>query len=129
MGPSSVQSAQKAAVGYRVGGVPLFADKMWVGMSALSWAISHPSTHMCLQAESAIAPILMQLREVLFLWGILDPRANPSGEGMREGTLARTYRPPRCLDWRHLRLEKLKGEVEVSGKNLRKRFKAQINLY
>lgn len=73
LGPSSVQSAQNAAVGYRVGGVPLFADKMWVGMSALSWAISHPSTHMCLQAESATAPILMQLREVLFLWGILDP--------------------------------------------------------
>lgn len=50
------------------------------------------------QAESVITPILMQLREVLFLWEILDPRANPSGEGMREGPLARTYRPPRCLD-------------------------------
>lgn len=26
-------------------GVPLFADKMWVGILALLWTISHPSTH------------------------------------------------------------------------------------
>lgn len=51
-------------------GVPPFADKTWVGMSALSWAVFN--THMCLQAESAVAA-LMQLREVLFLWGMLDP--------------------------------------------------------
>lgn len=81
--------------------------------------LSHPSTHVCLQAESATAPPLMQLREVLLLWGILDPPANPSGEGMREGALARTYRPPRCLGWRHLRLEKLKEEGEVSGNDLK----------
>ena len=49
------------------------AHKVSVGTSGLSWTVSHPSTHVCLQAEDTAAPLLLQLREVLFLWGILDP--------------------------------------------------------
>lgn len=39
----------------------------------LSWSVSHPSTRVCLQAESAVPPLLKQLREVLCLWGRLEP--------------------------------------------------------
>lgn len=70
-GAGGSYGALSASVGYRVEGVSPFANQTWVGMSASSWPTSHPQ-HMCLSVQSATARLL-QLREVLFLWGILDP--------------------------------------------------------
>lgn len=65
MGLSSAISAERFS-GVQSG----VEDKMWVWMSALSWTVSHPSTRPCLQAENTAVPLFLQLREVLFLWGI-----------------------------------------------------------
>lgn len=71
MGRLSVRSAHSASVGHKAGGASPFAVQTWAGMSASAWPL--PPQHVRLSAQSAAAHRLLQLAEVFFLWGTLDP--------------------------------------------------------
>lgn len=96
VGLSSVQSAWNPSVGYRVWVfAPLQTRREW-GYGPCRDRLSALNMYV-FRTESPAALLHLQLGEVLLLWGILDPWASPSGEGMRDSTLARTYHPPRFL--------------------------------
>lgn len=94
LGPSSVQSAQSASVGCRVWVFPTLQTRHGWGRllcQGLSLAL-------CLQAERAVAPLLMQLREKFyFFWDCQSLELAHLEEGMSGSPLARVYHPSRGL--------------------------------
>lgn len=65
-----MQSAQNASVGHRVWVFPALQTRDMGG--DVFFVMDHLSSF-CLRAKSTTAPLLMKLREVLFLLGLSNP--------------------------------------------------------